>query len=135
MVAGLLLIVGVYGLSAALIHAFYAYSSTARARKVPIFHLVVVTKESQTRIEWYLYAYLFVSWLRGRQTVITVFDEGSTDDTCTIVNRVAREWPNVRLHSSTDGMTRFLEEHESQPLLILHLYQMDQSPKRPLHEW
>ena len=135
MVAGLLLIVGVYGLCAALIHAFYAYSGKARARNVPIFHLVVVTRDSQTRIEWYLYAYLFVSWLRGRQTVITVFDEGSTDDTCMIVSRVAREWPNVQLYPSSEGMNRFLEEHESQPLLILHLYQMDLSPKRPLHEW
>lgn len=133
MIAGLLMILGIYGLCAILIHAFYAYSR--RAGEPETYHLVVVTRNSATKIEWYLYAYLFVSWLRGRQTVITVFDDSSEDETVLIVRKVAEERPNVRLYESTEELETFLEDHESQPLLLLHLYRMDLNPKLPLHQW
>ena len=135
MVVGLLVIGGVYALCAVVIHMAHGYSDTANVRKSPVYHLAVVTRNSQTRIEWYLYAYLFISWLRGRQTVITVFDEGSTDETCTIVRRIGRERPNVRLVLEAEELARFMEEHEAQPLLVLYLYRTDASPKRSLQEW
>ncbi|WP_058300355.1 hypothetical protein [Gorillibacterium timonense] len=134
MIAGLLMILGVYGLCAVIIHAFYAYSRRT-GESEEVYQLVVVTRNSAAKIEWYLYAYLFVSWLRGRQTVITVFDDSSEDETVSIVRKVAEEWPNVRLYESIEGLDLFLEEHESQPLLLLHLFRMDLSPKRPLHQW
>jgi hypothetical protein len=135
MVFGLLVIVGVYALCAVVIHMAHAYSDSAKARKVPVYYLAVVTRNNQTRIEWYLGAYLFISWLRGRQTVITVFDEGSTDETCTIVNRIGRERPNVRLVKGTEELVHYVETYETERLLVLYLYRMDASPKRPLQEW
>jgi len=132
-IAGLLMILGAYGISAAIIHVLHACSR--RMNEQETYQLVVVTRDSAAKIEWYLYSYLFVSWLRGRQTAITVFDDCSMDDTVPIVRKVAEPRPNVKLYETTEELDRFLEEHESQPLLLLHLYRMDLSPKRPLHQW
>ncbi|WP_438435065.1 hypothetical protein [Gorillibacterium sp. sgz500922] len=133
MIPGLLMIVGAYAICAAVIHVLHACSRRRKERET--YQLVVITRDSAAKIEWYLYSYLFVSWLRGRQTAIAVFDDGSKDDTAAIVRKVELERPNVKLYESTEGLDRFLEEHESQPLLVLHLYRMDLSPKRPLHQW
>ncbi|MEO3947263.1 hypothetical protein [Gorillibacterium sp. CAU 1737] len=133
MIPGFLMILGAYGLCAVVVHALYAYSK--KGGESPTYGLVVITRNSESEIEWYLYAYLFVSRLRGRQTAITVFDDQSEDETVSIIRRVQLKAPNVRLEESLDGLDRFLEEHESQPLLVLHLSRMDLSPKRPLHEW
>jgi hypothetical protein len=133
MVAGFLLIVGVYGICAALIHLLYARQDKGGENRT--YHLVLVTRDNQTHIEWYVYAYLFVSWLQGRQTVITVFDDGSTDETWKILQRIAETKPNVHLHSSTVELEAFLQEHENDPLLVLRLGQMEYNPKMPLPQW
>lgn len=133
MITGFLLIVGIYGICAALIHMFYARQR--KAGKVRRYHLVLVTRNNQAEIEWYLYAYLFVSWLRGRETTVTVFDDGSTDDTWTILRRIAERNPQVKLHSSTAGMETFLRDHSDEALLVLHLERRELNPKMPLPRW
>ncbi|WP_052339845.1 hypothetical protein [Gorillibacterium massiliense] len=133
MVVGFLIIVGIYGACAALIHLFHARQ--AGKENAPQYRLVLITHNNQAQIEWYVYAYLFVSWLRGRQTVIDIFDDGSDDETWTILERIAERNSDVRLHMGTLELNDFLEKHQEDHLLVLHLEKLDISPKMPLYQW
>ncbi|WNQ11593.1 hypothetical protein MJA45_00495 [Paenibacillus aurantius] len=133
MMMGILLIVGIYGLCAAIIHTVhYIRHKAGRPRAI---HLVLIAKNNASHMEWYLYSFLFFSWLRGRLADVTVFDNGSTDDTCAIVRKVARGRPYIRLYESTRELDRFLEEHDQQPMLLLHLDQVNLNPEQALHLW
>lgn len=133
MVAGILIIIGIYGIGAALIHLFHARQTGKR--EAPPYRLVLITCNNQTQIEWYVHAYLFVSWLRGRQTVIEIFDEDSSDDTWMILIRLADRISDVRLHAGTAELQAYLERHREDPLLVLDLKKLDISPKMPLVQW
>lgn len=87
MVVGLLTIFGVYGLSVLLMHLVYW---GCRHKMAEPFQYVLVTKDNQLQIEWYLRWLLFFSKLKGRDVRIVVFDQGSSDDTLSIVQRLAR---------------------------------------------
>lgn len=126
MMTGFLLIVGVYGFCAACIHLLHAVQKrTERNRTV---HLAVVTRNQEPTIEWYLRSYLFVSWLKGRQTTITVFDDGSDDATVEIVRRLAKERPQISLELTADGLDRFLDERRDQRVLLARLDKPDSAP-------
>jgi hypothetical protein len=124
MVTGFLLIVGIYGFCIAAVHAVYRYSRSKRENTPPI-HLVLVTSNNQSQIEWYLGSFIFFSWLRGRTSQITVFDDSSTDDTRIILHTVALGRGEITIYDTVDGLDAFLLEHEEDSILLLRLDRMD----------
>lgn len=54
-----------------------------------IKHYILFTNQNQLRIEWYIRSLLFLSWLKGRTITITLIDEGSTDETLEIVQKLS----------------------------------------------
>lgn len=51
-------------------------------------HLVVISADSQSTIEWWLRSYLFWNWMHGNACRCTCIDLGSTDDTLAILERL-----------------------------------------------
>lgn len=83
----LLWIVCVYALGAASVHA----ASWRRSRRLSgAKHYVLYTLNDGRHIEWVVRSLVIFHWLRGRQVLITVVDEGSTDETLHIVSSLAR---------------------------------------------
>jgi hypothetical protein len=115
MVIGLVWIMGIYGLCALLVLGFNRLQ-----QKKPI-HVALVTLNNQTQIEWYIRSFLWVSVLRGRSIYVTVFDAGSTDETLAIVTKLALIRDNVRVETSTEGVSNYVIQHGADAVIVLHL--------------
>lgn len=83
---GLLWIIGCYGLSVAILHFIFGLT---KAKPRQSSHFLLITKNNGLHIEWYIRSLHVFSWLRGRQVKVTILDEGSTDDTLPILERMA----------------------------------------------
>jgi hypothetical protein len=118
MVIGLLWIIGIFGLCIIMVHGLYWLQRKTLDKTV---HVVLVTYNNQTQIEWYLRSFLWVSWVRGRSIYVTVFDAGSTDETVAIVQKLAAARDNVRVELSTAGISDFLHQHLKEEVIFLQL--------------
>ena len=93
MLQGMICIIGIYGLGILLVHA--AFGRTRRLRdetRCRSKHYVLISKQNQFQIEWVLRALFLFSWLKGSNFKITVIDEGSTDDTLTIIDKLTKDY-------------------------------------------
>ncbi|WP_149453025.1 hypothetical protein [Pasteuria penetrans] len=70
-------------------------------------HLVLLTCNSQRRVEWTVWSYHLWNSLRCRKSRITCIDVGSTDDTLAILVRLRgryREMEVIRMMSDEDSV-------------------------------
>jgi hypothetical protein len=118
MVIGLLWIIGIFGLCMVLVHGSYWLQRKTLDKTV---HVVVVTFNNQTQIEWYLRSFLWVSWVRGRSINVAVFDAGSMDETVAIVQKLAAARENVQVELSTEGISEYLNQHLNEEVIFLQL--------------
>lgn len=116
MIWGLLAIFGAYGLAAAILHTAYAIKQ--RRGGVVGTTFLLITRNNELQVEWYLRSLLFVSRLRGRKIHIAVSDEGSEDDTLAIVRRLAagKEAGVIRILDSS--VEAYLADHPNDPIVI-----------------
>jgi len=64
-------------------------------------HLIFITKNSQSEIEWRIWSYFFWNQITGKKGVVTCIDTGSSDDTLKILNRLEARYSRlfvVKLH-------------------------------------
>ncbi|OGX61788.1 MAG: hypothetical protein A2189_08340 [Paenibacillus sp. RIFOXYA1_FULL_44_5] len=87
MMMGLLSIIVSYGLGIWLVHILYAKSVRQGKQRI---HYVLVTRNNEQQMEWYLRSLLFISWLKGKAVMITIWDEGSVDTTPLIIEKLAK---------------------------------------------
>jgi len=129
---GLLWIVGCYGISIALLHILFGIRRNAAKKSTQI---VLITKNNQNHIEWYIRSLFFFSNMRGKPISATVLDEGSSDDTMSIVERLAQTH-EVRLEavSSQATLEALLEKHDKDPVIVMHLGSRDDLQKIPLFQ-
>ncbi|MNC46124.1 hypothetical protein D3C75_951270 [compost metagenome] len=113
---GLIAIIGAYGLAAAILHA--AYAKHRRRSGMACTTFVLIMRNNELQVEWYLRSLLFVSRLRGRKIQIAVSDEGSEDDTLAIVRRLAagKEEGVIRILDSS--VESYLAAHPNDPIVI-----------------
>ncbi|ANE46705.1 hypothetical protein SY83_10945 [Paenibacillus swuensis] len=79
-------ILGIYGICALLVHAFYRnMSKTVKPKK----HYIIITYNNQQQLEWVMGSLFLCSLLKGEEIKVTIRDEGSTDDTVPIAWRLA----------------------------------------------
>jgi hypothetical protein len=83
MIVGLCWIVGSYALCIGMVHLIRRLNQARRKNQVPI-HYLLLTRNNQTQIEWYLRYLAFIAWWQGRSFKVTLLDDGSTDDTLAI---------------------------------------------------
>ncbi|RUT33282.1 hypothetical protein EJP77_06415 [Paenibacillus zeisoli] len=77
-----------YGLAAVLVHLMHRMYVRGRAGAPNREHYILVTRNHEQQMEWYLRAISWYAHLRGRDCRITVFDEGSEDDTLAITQLI-----------------------------------------------
>lgn len=127
---GLLLILGCYGISIALLHVCFGNHRDLRRKATKVF---LITHNNQTQIEWYIRSLFFFSRLRGRNLTATILDEGSTDETIKIIERLSHTY-RMNLEWCTPGQSLddLLRVHESEPVIVVNLANKEEFSKIPL---
>jgi predicted ATPase len=133
MVWGFLVIAGSYGLAVMLIHALFRRQQAKAKNR--LMRCVLITKNNEGQIEWYLRSFLFFSRMGGRQMVIYVFDNESTDETRGILEAFARSRENILIKRSLGELDAFLEEYENEALFLLQLNRSGLSPQQAMQYW
>lgn len=133
MIVGLLLIFGLYGLSAALVHLSYALQQKKKRRRAIRF--VLITRNNEQQLEWYLWSLRFFSKWRGCHVGITVFDDGSIDDTLQIAQRYGRMRDFVDVFDTTDNLDRYMDELHGERLIVLRLHLLTPYRRLAVLQW
>jgi hypothetical protein len=87
MIVGLCWIIGCYAACIMMVHLMRSTPILQLRGKTPV-HYLLLTKNNQTQIEWYLRYLVFIAWWEGRPLKVTLADDGSTDDTLAIASRL-----------------------------------------------
>jgi hypothetical protein len=122
---GLLWIFGCYGLSIAILHLCF---STRLNNAPKATRVLVITRNNQTQIEWYIRSMLFFSRLRGRHLIVMILDEGSTDETMQIIERLSRMM-NLAISNSGESLEELLSIYENEPLILVNLSNKQEESK------
>lgn len=83
---GLLWIIGCYGAAVAFLHIWFG---TRRDYEGKPTKVLVIAKNNAMQIEWYIRSMFFLSRMKGKELIVTVMDEGSTDETMKIIERLS----------------------------------------------
>ncbi|MEC0227881.1 hypothetical protein [Paenibacillus alba] len=126
---GLLWILGCYGISIAVLHLLFGNQKGKSKKQTKI---LLVTKNNQNQIEWYIRSLFFFTRLKGNEVTATIFDEGSSDDTRKIIERLSHTHL-LDLHGGADSSTvdNYLLQHESEALIVVHLSNREDLVKIP----
>jgi hypothetical protein len=130
MMTGLLWMMVGYGMAIAGVHWMH-HKHLHHAKRKTIY--ILVTRDNQLQIEWYIRSLSFFALLKGTAVSVFVRDEGSTDDTLKIVERMITS-SHVELEEFPAGMTidEFLVRHERDPIVMVRLSSGQRSLRLPL---
>lgn len=121
MMIGLLYILGIYAAGLAIIHWLHGRWTKEEGARRP--HYILMTRDNQLQIEWYIRSLFFFSRVKGRHIIVTIVDEGSTDDTLEIAVRLAKEYAlNVVSETqwSADALETLLGEENAIVVRLSH---------------
>jgi hypothetical protein len=127
---GLLWILGCYGLSIAVLHVCFSMRLKS-TRKV--INVLVVTRNNQNEIEWYIRSMFFFSRIQGRDLKARILDEGSTDETMQIIERLSQTMDLV-IGSSGESLEELLRMYENEPVILVKLSSKEEMSKFPLFD-
>lgn len=109
----LLLVIGIYVLCALSVHLAYRFRKEKdRTGK----HYVLVADENQHRLEWYVRSMFSFSRWMGTEVKVTIVDQGLTEESRTIIDRLARGGNDLKLHAKEEAsVSGKKDEKRSQP--------------------
>ncbi|MBW4081677.1 glycosyltransferase family A protein [Paenibacillus sp. S150] len=91
MAAQLMWIAAIYVFAVVLVHILHGREqSWQRSRSGKRLHYILITRNHEYVLEWYIRALAFHALLSGKVLQITLMDEGSSDGTVDIASRLAR---------------------------------------------
>ncbi|WP_138753705.1 hypothetical protein [Paenibacillus sinopodophylli] len=93
----LFMVIGCYALAALSVHLAYRIW---RGRQQTSKHYVLVADVQQKNMEWYMRSLFSFSRRMGKDVRLTIVDQGATDETLAIVERLSRDGRAVKVHSS-----------------------------------
>jgi hypothetical protein len=127
---GLLCIIGCYGISIAVLHILFGTRKGGSKKQSKV---LLVTRNNQNQIEWYIRSLFFFSRVKGSEVTATIFDEGSSDDTMKIIERLSHTHL-LELHCQTnyDAVDQYLRQHDSEPLIVVKLSNREDLVKMPI---
>ncbi|UKS26126.1 hypothetical protein LOZ80_32025 [Paenibacillus sp. HWE-109] len=127
---GLLWILGCYGISIAVLHLLIGNRKGKGKKPTKI---LLVTKNNQNQIEWYIRSLFFFSRVKGNEVTATIFDEGSSDDTRKIIERLSYTH-SLNLNQGTDSSSvdDYLSRNEQEALIVVHLSNREDLVKFPV---
>ncbi|MCY9660494.1 hypothetical protein P5G65_14460 [Paenibacillus chondroitinus] len=127
---GLLWILGCYGISIAVLHLLFG---ARKGRKKKPAKVLLVTKNNQNQIEWYIRSLFFFSGLKGYEVTATIYDEGSSDDTRQIIERLSHtHLLDLRYQMDFDAVDQFRSQHEGESVVVVHLSNREDLVKIPV---
>jgi hypothetical protein len=127
---GLLCIFACYGVSISMLHLLFG---TRKGTKKKPATILLVTKNNQNQIEWVIRSLFFFSRVKGNQVKATIIDEGSSDDTKEIIERLSQTYAlELRFQTDYDAVDRFLSQHEEDPVVLVHLSNREELVKIPV---
>ncbi|SDO61862.1 hypothetical protein SAMN04487897_11818 [Paenibacillus sp. yr247] len=130
MLIGLLWILGCYGISIALLHLLLGTRKGGSKKSAKV---LLVTKNNQNQIEWYIRSLFFFSRIKGNEVTATIFDEGSSDDTKKIIERLSHNHSlELRCQTDYDAVDQYLRQHDSESVVVVHLSNRDDLVKIPV---
>lgn len=107
MVAQLLWIAGVYAFAVILVHVLHVREKFRKGRKSgERVHYIVITRNHEPVIEWYLRALMFQAFLTGKRLRVQVVDDSSSDGTLEIVSRMVRSSSSLELAGTASALGR-----------------------------
>ena len=117
-----LAILAAYGVSVGLVHLFRWRWQLSRPASETT-HAVIVTRDVGATVEWHLRTYAFALWLRGRDTKVTLIDEGSGDDTLRIAQRLiagfSANWELIAAGTPAEAQRRLASIEDANEVLFL----------------
>ncbi|NEW08860.1 hypothetical protein GK047_22955 [Paenibacillus sp. SYP-B3998] len=127
---GLLWIVGCYGISIAVLHILFG---ARRGGSKKHSRVLLVTKNNQNQIEWYIRSLYFFSRVKSTGVTAIIFDQSSSDDTMNIIERLSRTH-RLEVYSQTDDQSidRYLLLHEDEPLIVVNLINREDLVEIPM---
>ena len=127
---GLLCIFGCYGVSIVMLHLLFGARKGTKKKPATI---LLVTKNNQNQIEWVIRSLFFFSRIKGNQVKATIIDEGSSDDTREIIERLSQKYTlELRFQAEYDAIDRFLSQHDEDPVVLVHLSNREDLVKIPV---
>jgi hypothetical protein len=106
MIVGLLWIIGCYAVSILLVHWCYR-RDRQKVRKID--RIWVITNNNQMQVEGFVRYFHFSSWLQGKDIRMTLVDEGSTDETLAIAERLrCRYLMEIRNHNGQETLEEWV---------------------------
>lgn len=129
---GLLWIVGSYGAGIVVVHLLFGTHQEKPAKKARV---LLITKNNATQIEWYIRSMFFFSKLKGREIAATILDEGSTDDTMKIIERLSHtQMLDVQVWPVNESVDEVLRAHEEDDWVVVHISNRVDIVKMPLFQ-
>lgn len=114
MVEGILIVLGLYGIGIAAVHAaWFIHHRPNRARitgQKP-FRYILICRNQEHVIEWHLRSFLLYAWLKSEPMECYVLDQGSTDKTFHIIERFAGKGGITVIDDQTYQANPALKEH------------------------
>ena len=121
MILGLVWIIGCYAAGIAIIHTLHwQWKRRAAARTT---HYLLRTKNNGNQVEWFLRSLHFFSWMKGRTIAVTLADEGSTDETLEIAERLSLEHHLNIYTSGNEDWAEWMRKHEHEQIVVVQLNQ------------
>ncbi|WP_342547759.1 hypothetical protein NST69_28665 [Paenibacillus sp. FSL P2-0089] len=142
MIAQLIWIISIYASAAALVQLLHHREETrAAARTGKRLHYILITRNHEAVVEWYLRVFaVYACWI-GRPLQITLVDDGSEDRTMAVASRMAYHNSSIEFAPAVpffgladraelrQGVTVDLRGQE--PLLPLRMMRLPGSGKFP----
>ncbi|MED4600708.1 glycosyltransferase family A protein [Paenibacillus validus] len=123
MMIGLVWIMGFYAAGIAIIHTLHWRWKRHGSHRIT--HYVLRTRNNGRDIEWYLRSLHLFSWIKGKSIEVTLADEGSTDETIAIAERLSKEH-HLNIHTRVeDNWDEWMLKHEHEQIVIVQLNQAD----------
>jgi hypothetical protein len=123
MMVGLLWIFGSYAVSISLIHWCYRRERQVGRKAVRIW---LITYNNQMQVEWFIRSLHFFSWLKGRHIQMTLADEGSTDETLAIAERLRVHYLiDIKKFTEHDALEEWIVHNEDQQVMVVRLGQQE----------
>ncbi|WP_340026154.1 glycosyltransferase family A protein [Paenibacillus sp. FSL K6-1096] len=130
MIAQLIWIMCIYASAAALVHLLHHQGKTrAAARTGKRLHYILITRNHEAVVEWYLRVLAIYAFCTGRPLQVTVVDDGSEDGTLAVASRMAYHSSSIECAPAMPlptllGGSQLVDLRAQEPLLPLRIMQL-----------
>jgi hypothetical protein len=130
MIIGLCWIIGSYAACILMVHLMRRIPLWQPKGKAPV-HYLLLTRNNQTQIEWYLRYLVFIAWWEGRPLKVTLADDGSTDDTLAIAGRL-RESLSITVLDDASSPEELFRRYMNECTVVMNLRNRNDLVEVPL---